>query len=76
MVESVIDIFNLFKGAVISVESHRGKKEVWVSIGGQHFPLVIRPTSAKKQRSGLSGHRMRSPRRGKLTGNRPGRTKG
>jgi hypothetical protein len=26
---------------------------------------VIGPTSAKKQRSGLSGQRLRSPRRGK-----------
>ena len=62
---SVIDVFDLFKGAVFSVESHRGKKEVWVSIGSQHFPLLITAISAKKEHSGLSSQRLRSHRRGK-----------
>jgi len=62
---SNVDIFDLFKGAVISVESHRGKKEVWVSIGSQHFPLLISAPSVKKEHPGLSSQRLRSNRKGK-----------
>lgn len=43
-----MDILDLFKGAIISVESRSGKKQIWIHIGNQHFPLVIRPESRKK----------------------------
>jgi hypothetical protein len=43
-----MDILDLFKGAIISVESRSGRKQIWIHIGNQHFPLVIRPASRKK----------------------------
>ena len=59
-----MDILDLFKGAVISVESRSGKKQIWIHIGNQHFPLVIRPASRKKlagqARPGHSAQQTRS----------------
>ncbi|MDH7499082.1 MAG: hypothetical protein QHH30_01690 [candidate division NC10 bacterium] len=37
-----MNILNLFKGAVISIESRDGRKKVWLHIGNQRFPLVNR----------------------------------
>jgi len=37
-----MNILDLFKGAVISIESREGRKKVWIHIGNQRFPLVNR----------------------------------
>jgi len=37
-----MNILDLFKGAVISIESRDGRKKVWLHIGNQRFPLANR----------------------------------
>lgn len=47
-----MDILDLFKGAIISIESREGKRQIWVHIGKQRFPLVIRPSSGENRPKG------------------------
>lgn len=55
-----MDIRDLFKGASFSVESHDGKRQIWIRVGRQHFPLVVREGPEKPRptevRRGSSAH--------------------
>ncbi len=35
-----MDINQLWRGAIISIETHDGQKQVWVHMKDQRFPLV------------------------------------
>jgi hypothetical protein len=35
-----LDIHQLWRGAIISIESRDGRKQVWVHVKNQRFPLV------------------------------------
>jgi hypothetical protein len=37
-----MNILNLYKGAIISIESREGRKKVWIHMGNQRYPLVNR----------------------------------
>ena len=35
-----MNILDLYQGAILSIESHQGRKKVWIHIGNQRFPLT------------------------------------
>jgi hypothetical protein len=48
-----MDIRDLFKGASFSVESHDGKRQIWIRVGRQHFPVVVREGPEKPRPTGI-----------------------